>query len=262
MRGRKGSLKAAIGFVVCLALFPVQTSAGFRDFVGKLKAVPGLSKFTGLLGGGKLTEKDIVGALKQALEVGAASAIDRATKDGGYSRDPAVRIPLPPALEKVEGVLRRVGLGPQMDEFRLSINRAAERAAPAAKPIVLDAVKTMSFDDAKRILQGKDDEATQYFRGKTHARLLELFKPLVTKAMAEVNATRLYADLEAKVKRVPFAGKLVSTDLEQYASTQALDGLFTMLAEEESKIRRDPAARTTALLKKVFGSQVAQPPAK
>ena len=250
-----------MGLVAVLCLLSVPTSAGFRDLMGKLKAVPGVSKLTGLLSGGKVTEEDMVGALKQALEVGIAGAIDRATKEGGYSRDPAVRVSLPPALEKVEGILRRVGLGPQVDEFRLSINRAAERAAPAAKPIVWDAIKTMGIDDARRILQGKDDEATQYFRAKTHTRLLELFKPLVTKAMSEANVTRLYADIEGKAKRVPFVGKLVTTDLETYVSAQALNGLFVMLAEEESKIRRDPAARTTALLKKVFGSELVRAPA-
>jgi hypothetical protein len=134
------------------------------------------------------------------------------------------------------------------------MNRAAERAAPEAKPIFWDAIKQMSFADARQILDGPDDAATRYFQDKTSSRLQKIFKPITRKAMSEVGVTRYYQSLDAKIRTIPFADQM-SFDLDQYVTHQALSGLFVMLAEEEKKIRRDPAARVTDLLKKVFASQ-------
>jgi hypothetical protein len=145
-------------------------------------------------------------------------------------------------------------MGSKVDAFELSMNNAAERAAPEAKSIFLDAIKKMKIDDAKKILNGRDDEATLYFKDKTNARLQAIFEPIVKESMGEVGVTRIYQDLNAKVEKIPFADSF-SFDLDQYVTDGALNGLFQMLAEEEKKIRSDPAARVTDLLKKVFGNK-------
>jgi hypothetical protein len=204
--------------------------------------------------GGGLSEGKIIDGLKQALEVGTANAVDFVSKADGYYKNPQIKIPLPESVQKAEKILRTAGLGPQMDAFDLSMNRAAEQAAPEAKALFLGAVKEMSFDDAKKILNGSDDAATQYLRGKTGGQLAEKFKPIVHNAMAQVGVTKTYQDLEAKVKGIPF-GPNLSTDVDQHVTDKALDGLFAMLAAEEKKIRQDPAARVTDLLKDVFGNR-------
>lgn len=202
--------------------------------------------------GGGLSEGKIIDGLKQALEVGTANAVDFVSKADGYYKNPQIKIPLPESVQKAEKLLRTAGLGAQMDAFDLSMNRAAEQAAPEAKALFLSAVKEMSFDDAKKILNGSDDAATQYLRGKTGSQLAEKFKPIVHNAMAQVGVTKTYQDLEAKVKGIPF-GPNLSTDVDQHVTDKALDGLYAMLAAEEKKIRQDPAARMTELLKDVFG---------
>ena len=155
---------------------------------------------------------------------------------------------------QAEKLLRAAGFGNQVDKFELSMNRAAERAAPEAKTIFLDAVKQMSFTDARQILDGPDDAATQYFQDKTSGRLQEIFKPITHQAMSEVGVTSAYQSLDNKIKTIPFADRM-SFDLDQYVTDKALNGLYLTLAEEEKKIRQDPAARVTDLLKKVFGSK-------
>jgi hypothetical protein len=147
-----------------------------------------------------------------------------------------------------------VGYGPKVDEFELSMNRAAEKAAPKAKALFFDAIKQMTFSDARKILQGQDNEATLYFKDKTSNRLHEIFKPIVRRVMSEVGVTRTYQELDAKVRSIPFTDRL-SFDLDNYVTNKALDGLFLMVAEEERKIREDPTARVTDLLKEVFGSK-------
>ena len=202
--------------------------------------------------GGGLSEGKIIDGLKQALEVGTTNAVEFVSKTDGYYKNPQIKIPLPESVQKAEKLLRTAGLGAQMDAFDLSMNRAAEQAAPEAKALFLGAVKEMSFDDAKKILNGSDDAATQYLRGKTGSQLTEKFKPIVHNAMAQVGVTKTYQDLEAKVKGIPF-GPNLSTDVDQHVTDKALDGLFAMLAAEEKKIRQDPSARVTDLLKDVFG---------
>jgi len=151
-------------------------------------------------------------------------------------------------------LLRGAGFGSKVDAFELSMNKAAERAAPEAKSIFWDAIKKMKIDDAKTILNGREDEATLYFKDKTSARLQEIFEPIVKESMGEVGVTRTYQDLNAKVEKIPFADSL-NLDLDKYVTEAALNGLFQMIAEEEKKIRSDPAARVTDLLKKVFGNK-------
>jgi len=145
-----------------------------------------------------------------------------------------------------------VGYGPQVDEFVLSMNRAGGKAAPFAKQIFWDAIGEMTFDDVRKILSGNETAATDYFKGKTTNRLTDIFKPIVSGAMNEVGVTRQYKELVGRYESIPFVKK-ESFDLDHYVVTKALDGLFHMVGEEEKKIRKNPAARTTELLKEVFG---------
>ncbi len=146
------------------------------------------------------------------------------------------------------------GFGGLVDDFELSMNRAAEQAAPEATGIFLEAIKRMTFDDARKILNGADNEATLYFENKTSAQLTEVFKPLVSQAMSQVGVTSTYKDLNNSARKIPYVDSF-SFDLDQYVTDKALDGLFVMLAAEEKEIREDPAARVTDLLKKVFANQ-------
>jgi hypothetical protein len=233
-----------IGFIITLWIITVPaTYAGFGDFFKEAK------KFIG--GEEPLTESKIIKGLKEALRIGTGNAVEMVSRIDGYYKNPDIRIPLPEPVRKMEELIRAAGFGSQVDAFELSMNRAAEKAAPEAGIIFRDAIKQMSFSDARKILNGRDNEATLYFQDKTSEKLHEMFKPIVNKAMSEVGVTRTYQDLNAKIKTVPFAESL-SVDLDQYVTKQATNGLFLMLAEEETKIRRDPTARVTDLLKKVF----------
>ncbi len=221
-------------------------TAGFQDIL------KGAQKILG--GSDSISESEIVEGLKQALEIGTGKAVDLVSKKGGYYSNPEIKIPLPGSVQKAEKLLRGAGFGSKVDAFELSMNNAAESAAPEAKSIFWDAIKKMKIDDAKKILNGGDDEATLYFKDKTYARLEETFKPIVESTMGEVGVTRTFQDLNSKVEKIPFADSF-TLDLNQYVTEGALDGLFLMLAEEEKKIRSDPAARVTDLLKKVFGNK-------
>ena len=223
-----------------------QADAGFQDW---------LKDTAQKLGGAKgLSDDDIINGLKQALEVGTGNAVTTVSQTNGYFNNPKIRIPLPENVQKAEKLLRATGFGSQVDEFELSMNKAAERAAPEAKAIFLDAIKQMSFADARQILDGPDNAATQYFQDKTSDQLQVVFKPITHQAMSEVGVTRSYQSIDDKIKTIPFADRM-SLDLDQYVTDKALNGLYLMLAEEEKKIRQDPAARVTNLLKKVFGSE-------
>lgn len=226
------------------ALFISPANAGFNDILDSAK------KALGSYGG--VTESEMVEGLKEALEIGTKNSVELVSKPNGYYKNSNIKIPLPENSEKVANLLRMAGYGSELDAFELSMNRAAEQAAPEAKGIFWEAIKEMNITDAKKILDGRDNEATMYFKDHTYQRLEGVFKPIVTQSMGEVGVTRKYQDLNAKVEQIPFADPL-SFDLDQYVTDGALKGLFFMLAEEEKRIRQDPAARVTDLLKKVFG---------
>jgi len=221
-------------------------AAGFQDILKGAQKMLGTSD--------SISESEIVEGLKQALEIGTGKAVDLVSNAGGYYNNPEIKIPLPGAVQQAEKLLRGAGFGSKVDAFELSMNKAAERAAPEAKSIFWDAIKKMKIDDAKKILNGGDDEATLFFKDKTYGRLQEIFEPIVKESMGEVGVTRTYQDLNAKVEKIPFTDSL-NVDLDQYVTDGALNGLFQMLAAEEKKIRSDPAARVTDLLKKVFGNK-------
>lgn len=241
----KHKMLALILSLLLMAGFGHQVEAGFQDW---------LKDVAGKIGGEKaLSDEDIVDGLKQALEVGTANAVTTVSRTDGYFKNPKIKIPLPENVQKFEKILRATGFGNQVDEFTLSMNRAAERAAPEAKNIFWGAIKEMTFSDARQILDGPDDAATRYFEDKTSKHLQEIFKPITHQAMSEVGVTRYYQSIDSKIKTIPFADQM-SFDLDQYVTSKSLDGLYLMLAEEERKIRRDPAARVTDLLKKVFAT--------
>jgi hypothetical protein len=199
-----------------------------------------------------LSQSDIVDGLKEALAVGTGNTVQALSKANGYFHNPKLKIPLPESIQKYEKILRSAGFGSQVDAFERSMNRAAEKAAPEAKALFVDAIKAMTFSDARAILDGDDDAATRYFKGKTSRRLQSLFKPTIHQAMERVGVTRSYTSLSRKIKALPFTGDFV-VDLDAYVTQKAVHGLFVRLAQEEAKIRNDPAARITELLKRVFG---------
>ena len=201
-----------------------------------------------------LTDAKIGAGLKEALQVGTQNAVNFTGRLDGYFLNQAIKILLPDNLKSLERGLRAVGYGSQVDEFVLSMNRAAERAAPGAKQIFWDAIGEMTFDDARKILNGTETAATDYFKGKTTDKLAAAFRPVVESAMNEVGVTRQYKELVAGAQAIPFF-RLDSFDLDQYVVGKALDGLFRVVADEERKIRTDPAARTTELLREVFAKR-------
>lgn len=201
-----------------------------------------------------LSDSTIISGLKEALQIGTDNAVNLTGKMDGYFLNQVIKILMPEKLKTFEKGLRAVGYGPKVDEFVLSMNRAAEKAAPAAKDIFWGAIKEITFDDARKILSGNETAATQYFKGKTTDKLTSAFKPVVSKSMNEVGVTRQYKELVGHYESIPFVKK-ESFDLDQYVVTKALDGLFHMVGEEEKKIRKNPAARTTDLLKEVFGAK-------
>lgn len=211
-----------------------------------------ITKGLGLGKQSELSDSKIASGLKEALQVGAGNAVKLTGKTDGYYGNQAIKILLPKNLRPLEKGLGAVGYQPKIDAFVLSMNRAAEAAAPSAKKIFGNAILAMSFDDARRILSGGDTAATDYFKSKTSDQLTTAFRPFVEKTMNENGVAQQYDALSGQLKSIPFM-KSENLDINQYVVGKALDGLFYMLAEEERKIRKNPAARTTDLLKQVFG---------
>lgn len=227
-------------------------------FILLLTAVPAWAQLDRMLEGlglgrqSGLSDSKVASGLKEALKVGTENAVGLTGRTDGYFRNAAIKILMPKALRNLEQPLRAIGYGPQIDEFVLSMNRAAEHAAPFAKQIFWDAITQMTFDDARKILAGNDTAATDYFKNKTSNPLAAAFRPVVEKSMNEVGVTRQYKDLVGRYESIPFV-KSVAFDLDGYVVTGAINGLFYVLGQEERKIRKDPAARVTTLLKEVFG---------
>jgi hypothetical protein len=214
----------------------------------------GLSSIGQVLSGYSSSDSDLVAGLKQALEVGTTEAVARTSAVDGFLENDRIRIPLPDSLQTMASGLRTVGLGRQVDELEVSMNRAAERGASEATDVFLQGIQQMSFADAQAIFDGGDTAATEYFERTTRETLRSRFQPIVDEKMDEVGVVRTYDGLVERYAALPFTQK-PTLDLRGYVTEGALDGLFTVLGEEERKIRTDPAARTTALLRQVFGSQ-------
>lgn len=214
-----------------------------------------LGGINGALGGGEsLTTEQVVAGLKEALIKGITNGSSQASKVDGYFKNPNIKIPFPPDVQRVEEKLRQIGLGNEVDKFVLTLNRGAEDAAKEAKPIFVNAIKSMTIQDAWGILKGDKDAATQYLIRTTSTQLKAKFKPVIKNSLDKVNATKYYGDIVTTYNKIPFVEK-VNPDLDDYATDKAVEGLFFLVAKEEEKIREDPVARTTELLKKVFAAQ-------
>jgi RNA binding exosome subunit len=193
----------------------------------------------------------IIAGLKEALSVGAKNGVAKVSKTDGYFGNQLIKIPMPEKIQKTEKMLRKVGLNKEADTFILSMNRAAEKAAPQALTFFTDAVKEMTITDAVGILRGNDTAATDYLKSKTYDHIYVAFKPVVSSAMNDVGVTHSFKQMMDKARTIPFLKK-EAVDLDHYVTSKALDGLFVMVGQEEKKIRKDPVARVTELLRTVF----------
>jgi hypothetical protein len=241
-----------------LALLPAKASAqgGFGGILHGLFGGAQTSSPSGSAASGAgLNQANIGLGLKDALKVATRVVVGQVGRRDGYFGDPAIRIPLPGPLERVAGPLRNFGVGSLLDDLDLRMNRAAEQAAPKALNIFTGAITAMSFDDARGILTGPDDAATQYFRRTTSAPLTREFQPIVGSALSGAGAVKAYQAVESRAtQRMPMLGVLSGNfNLTDFVVSKALDGLFHYIAVQEKDIRTNPAARTTDLLRNVFG---------
>lgn len=200
-----------------------------------------------------LTNQDAVAGLKSALVEGAGKAVQQLGQEDGFLKNAKVKIPLPPKLKKVEKMMRTLGMGDQADALVTAMNRAAESAVPEAQTLLADSVKQMSIQDAKQILSGPTDAATQYFKRTTSAQLTDRFLPIVKQATSKVQLAELYNNYAGKAASVGLL-KSEDADLDRYVTQKALDGLYLQIAEEEKAIRKDPAGAATSIVKRVFGA--------
>ncbi len=233
-----------VALVLCLVAC---TSAQINQALGDVNKTLGGST-------APLTTADVAQGLKEALIKGISTGSDLVSQVDGYFKNPEIKIPFPPEVKKVEDRLRQIGLGNEVDKFVMTLNRGAEDAAKEAKPIFIEAIRAMTIEDAWAILRGEDDAATQYLQRTTSGLLREKFKPVIQNSLNKVNATKYYGEIVTRYNQIPLVQK-VNPDLDDYATDKAIDGLFTMIAKEERNIRANPVARTTELLKRVFGSQ-------
>jgi hypothetical protein len=245
MRRLRGSRHWCGWLAVAAVLFVMAGPAG-AQWDKLLKGLGG----QGSAGAG-LSDAKIGAGLKEALQVATEKTVSLTGKTDGYFANQAIKILMPEKLRSFETGLRAVGYGGQIDELVLGMNRAAERAAPQARQIFFDAIGDMSFDDARKLLNGGDTAATEYFRGKTTPRLTTAFRPVVEQSMSQVGVSRQYKDLVGRFDSIPFA-KSQAFDLDGYVVDRGLGGLFTVLGEQEKQIRTNPTARATDLLKEVF----------
>lgn len=230
--------------ILTLSIYSAQAQIG-----GILKKAT--NAITGKKDSSLLSTSDVVSGLKEALTIGAQNSSSKLSVADGYFGNALLKIVMPPEAVKVESTLRKAGLGKQVDEAILSMNRAAEDAAKTAAPIFVDAITSMSINDAWNILKGNDSAATTYLKDKTVTSLTTAFKPIIEKSLDKVNATQHWNTVFTAYNKLPLTKK-INTDLTAYVTERALSGLFIQLASEEKSIRKNPAARVTDLLKKVF----------
>jgi uncharacterized protein DUF4197 len=200
-----------------------------------------------------LTNQDAARGIKGALNKGAASAIAKLGVPGGFLDNPKVKIPLPPALDEAAKVMRMMGRGKDADDLIVAMNTAAEQAVPQAKELLVNAVKTMSLDDAKRILTGGDNSVTEFFKTRTEGPLAAKFLPIVKQATDRVGLAKKYDDIAGQGAKIGLI-KGDAANIDQYVTDRALDGLYLMIGEEEHAIRQNPAAAGSAIISKVFGA--------
>lgn len=200
-----------------------------------------------------ITNQDATSGLREALVQGTNHAVSLLGRQDGFLGNGKVKIPLPPSLQRVEGMLRGVGLGRQADDLVTTMNRAAEAAVPEAKALLVDSVKKMSITDAKNILTGPEDAATQYFKRTTSAALTQRFLPIVQRATSRLQLAETYNNFAGKAASFGLL-KTEDANLDSYVTQRALDGLFLMIAEEEKSIRQNPAGAAVSIVRRVFGA--------
>ena len=244
--------RRALLAIVVLGTMPCRAHAQLDELLKQLPQLPGGAR--GSTSPGSLGDVKIGEGLKQALQVGTENAVKLTGRTDGYFKNQAIKILMPEKLKTLERGLRTVGYDREIDDFVLRMNRAAEQAAPSAKKIFWDAIGAMTIDDARGILNGPQTAATDYFKSKTTGQLTTAFSPVVHRTMAEVGVTKQYEDLFARAQRLPFLN-LEAFDLDQYVVGRSLDGLFHVVGDEEKKIRTNPTARVTDLLREVFGQR-------
>lgn len=213
-----------------------------------------ISQVLDTVNSGTLTEQEVAMGLKEALEKGITVGANQASAENGFLLNQKIKIPFPQDAQRMADKLRQLGFDRQVDEFVASLNHAAEKAAEKSKPIFVDAIRSMTIQDAWGILRGDKNAATNYLRRTTTAQLTTTFQPIVLNALQQVNATKYYADLANIYNKLPGVNP-VQTNLDAYATDRAIIGLFVLIEEEEREIRENPAERTTALMRRVFGSQ-------
>jgi len=255
MTPKKSLLAGCVCFALAIACAPTVMAdwSGIMDFFkskgSRVVADDDLAQLTEAAG---LSQEQIARGLKEALGKGVQSAVENLGKPDGFLKNVKVKIPMPEHLATVEKGLRAIGRDEMADQFVEGMNRAAERAVPEAAGVFGDAISRMSIDDAKAILNGGDQSATEYLKRTSTDSLKSRFRPIVEEAIGKVGVTKRYQDM---VDKAGFAGRLIDLDkldLSNYVTDKALDGIFLMVGEEERKIRENPAARTTELLKQVF----------
>ncbi len=243
--------KMMMGLLILTGISVGAQGQMLRDYVNDAtRALGGSRKKTA--NKNTITNTEIVSGLKQALEIGAKNATGKLSVTNGFFGNALVKVMMPPEAAKVENTLRQVGLGAYVDKAILAMNRAAEDAAVQAQPIFINAITGMTVQDAIGILKGNNDAATQYLKGKTSAQLTAAFKPVISASLDKVNATKYWAEVFEVYNNLPTTFNKVNPDLASYVTDRALNGVFLYIAEEEGKIRNNPAARVTDILKKVF----------
>ncbi|MFT3740413.1 MAG: DUF4197 domain-containing protein [Breznakibacter sp.] len=203
--------------------------------------------------GTSLSQEDAASGIKEALTKGVSKGVEMLSKQDGYLGDAEIKIPFPSEAKAMEDKLRAIGLGDKVDEVVVSVNRAAEDAAIKAKDIFVSAIKGMTVTDAVNIVKGSDNAATQYLQTNTTSELTTQFTPVIQESLEKVDATKYWADVVNTYNKIPMVKKM-NPNLTEYVTQQAISGLFVKIAQEEKEIRKNPAARTSSLLKKVFGS--------
>lgn len=229
-----------------LKIFTLFLAAGFLSSCGSLSGLGGV--------GAPVTEQEAATGIRQALDKGVSTGISYLNRENGFFGNNAYKLFLPPDARKIENVMRDIGLSRTVDRAILQINRAAEDAVGYATPIFTEAIREMTIQDAFNIIRGEQDAATRYFREKTTAKLTAAFTPIIQRSLDRLEATRHYSEIITAYNRLPTTFNKLNPDLPSYVTEKAVDALFDQIAKEEANIRANPRARTTEILKKVFGN--------
>ena len=246
----RASLRTAL-LMAALAIAPVALAQ--VDLLKQLGgSLLGGSASDSAAAGAALPTSEIAAGLKEALRVGSGRVVSQLGRSGGFSDDPAIRIPLPESMRKAQSLLGNFGMSGLFDDLELRLNRAAEAATPKARALFVDAISQMTLEDARRIYNGPEDAATRYFQEKMTPQLTAEMTPVVNESLSDVGAIASYDDAMARYRDLPLVPDL-KADLSEHVVEKGLDGIFHYLAEEEAAIRSQPVARTTDLLKRVFG---------